>query len=154
VPEFGTTGETVTTSLPVGTGVTDDESLGSASVFFLAMLGFAMTFVPLVATIDSIVFGGQNVGAAVPVASLVLAVPPAIEFAFSGRDPYLVARYVGAFVVLYFLAIVGQAVVYVGLGIPEPVPVAELLVLFATYVVAYVLVYRGGWARMKRAVVA
>jgi len=133
--------------------VSDDESIGPASVFFLALIGFAMTFVPLVATVDSIVFGGQNVGSAVPVASLVLAIPPAIEFAFSRRDPYLVARYVVAFVVCYFLVIVGQAVVYVGLGIPEPVPVAELLVLFATYVVAYVLVYRGGWARLKGALV-
>ena len=133
--------------------MSDDESIGAASVFFLALIGFAMTFVPLVATVDSIVFGGQNVGSVVPVASLVLAIPPAIEFAFSRRDPYLVARYVVAFVVCYFLVIVGQAVVYVGLGIPEPVPVAELLVLFATYVVAYVLVYRGGWARLKGALV-
>ena len=129
--------------------MSDDESLGPASVFFLALLGFAMTFVPLVATVDSIVFGGQNVGAAVPVASLVLAVPPAFEFAFSRRDPYRVARYVVAFIVCYFIAIVGQAVVYVSLGIPEPIPVAELVVLFATYAVAYVLVYRGGWARLK-----
>ena len=151
---WGATGETVTTSLPVGKGVTDDESLHPASVFFLALLGFAMTLVPLVATIDSIVFEGQHLRAGVPIASLVLAVPPAIEFAFSGRDPYLVARFALAFVVCYFFVILGQAVVYVGLGIPEPIPVAELFVLFATYAVAYVLVYRGGWARMKRAVVA
>lgn len=136
------------------TDETDDEPLRPAFVFFLALLGFAMTFVPLVATVDSIAFGGRLVGSVVPVASLALAIPPALEFAFSGRDPYLVGKYVGAFVVLYFLAIVGQAAVYVSLGVPEPIPVAELLVLFATYVVAYVLVYRGGWARLRRAIVA
>lgn len=132
--------------------MSDDEPLGPASVFFLSLVGFALALLPLVATIDAVAFGGRFVGSGVPVASLVLAVPPAIEFAFSGRDPYMVGKFVGAFVVCYGLAILGQAAVYVALGIPEPVPAAELVVLVATYVVAYALVYRGGLARLKRAV--
>lgn len=134
--------------------MSDDEPLRPVYVFFLSMFGFGLVAIPLVATIDSVAFAGRLGGTVVPLASLALAIPPALEFAFSGRNPFLVGWYVGTFVVLYFLAIVGQAAVYVSLGIPEPIPAAELLVLFLTYVLAYVLVYRGGLNRLKRAITA
>lgn len=129
----------------------DEEPLAPAYTFFLAWFGFAMVAFPFVATLDAAVFDGRLEGPAVPLGSVVLALPAALEFAFSGRDPVLVGKYVVAFVVLYFVAIVAQATVYVVLGVPEPIPVAEFLVLFAVYVVTYVLVYKRGLDRLRAA---
>jgi hypothetical protein len=122
------------------------------SSFFYAWFGFTLAVFPLVATVDSTAFGGRLGGPTVLVASVVVSVPAALEFLFSKRNPRLVAWFVGVFVVLYFLAIVVQAGVYVALGLAETVAVVEFLVLGATYVVAYALVYKGGLSRLRSAV--
>ena len=66
-------------------------------VFFLALVAFGMLAFPLVATFDSAVRDGRLSGPWVPLISLVLASLPALEFAFSERDPYRVGWCVGAF---------------------------------------------------------
>lgn len=128
-----------------------DETQPPAVVFFLALVAFGMLAFPLVATLDSAVFDGRISGPWVPLISLFVATLPALEFAFSGRDPYRAGWYVGAFISLYFLVIVGQAAVYVSLGRGEPDPAVEVAGLLLTYVVAYLLVYRGVGARLKSA---
>ena len=128
-----------------------DESQPPAVVFFLALVGFGMVAFPLVATLDSAVFDGRLAGLWVPLISLFIAVLPAVEFAFSGRDPYRVGWYVGAFLGVYILVIVGQAAVYVSLGRSEPDPAVEVAGLLLAYVVAYLLVYRGYGARLRAA---
>lgn len=129
-----------------------DEPLRPVYNFFLSTLAFTLVALPLVATVDRAALDGLLGGSGQPVASVALAIPAAFEFAFSGRDPFLVGKYVVAFLVCYFLVIVGQAAVYVSLGIPEPIPLVEFGLLFGTYLVAYLLVYRGGYDRLKRAI--
>lgn len=130
----------------------EDDSFEPVFTYFFAWFGFTLAVFPLVATIDTNAFGGTLGGPVVLAISVAVAIPAALEFVFSDRNPRQVGVYVGVFVGLYFLAIVGQAGLYVTLGIPETVPAVEYAVLFATYVVAYVLVYRGGLARLRGAV--
>ena len=128
-----------------------DETQPPAVTFFLALVAFGMLAFPLVATLDSAVFDGRLAGLLTPVISLFVAILPALEFAFSDRDPYRVGWYVGAFIGVYFLVIVGQAAVYVSVGRTEPEPAVEVAGLLLTYAVAYLLVYRGLGARLKAA---
>lgn len=120
--------------------------------FFFAWFGFTLAVFPLVATVDSVAFGGSLGNTVVLVASVVVSLPAALEFLFSDRNPHRVGRYVAVFVGLYFLMLVGQAGVYVALGRTETVPAVEFALLLVTYAVAYVLVYRGGLARLRGAV--
>lgn len=127
----------------------DDEALEPVFTFLFASFGFTLAVFPLVATIESTVFGGSLGELVVLGTSVVLSIPAALEFVFSERNPRLVGRFVGVFVVLYFIVLVGQAGVYVALGASRTVPVAEFAALFATYVVAYWLIYRGGLGRLR-----
>lgn len=126
----------------------EDEE-GPVFTFFLAWFGFTMVLFPLVATLDSAVFGGNLGRLMVPLISLIAAIPAALEFAFSGRDPYKVGVFVGAFVILFFVSILLQAIVSVGLGSMQPIPAVQFGFLFGAYVVAYVLVYRYGIGDLK-----
>lgn len=130
----------------------EDDPFEPVYVYFFAWFGFTLAVFPLVATVDSTVFGGSLGGPTVLALSIAVTIPAALEFVFSDRNPRRVGLYVGVFVGLYFLAIIGQAAVYVALGVSETVPAVEFVLLFATYVVAYVLVYRGGIDRLRDAV--
>lgn len=120
----------------------DEETDGPVFTFFLSWLGFTMAAYPLVATFDSAVVGGSLGQLLVPLISLVVTIPAALEFAFSDRDAYRIGIFVGAFVILFFVSILLQAVVAVALGSLQPIPAAQFGFLFAAYVIAYVLVYR------------
>lgn len=120
--------------------------------FFFAWFGFTLAVFPLVATIDSTAFDG-SLGTLIGLgASVVVSIPAALEFLFSDRNPRLVGKFVAVFVVLFFLAILLQASIYVSLGQTETIPILEFAVLLVTYAVAYVLVYRGGIDRLKATV--
>ncbi|MFB6353853.1 MAG: hypothetical protein ABEJ92_07175 [Halobacteriales archaeon] len=129
-----------------------DDAVEGVYQFFFAWFGLTLAVFPLVATVEATVFGGSLGSVVVLGASVVLTIPAALEFRFSDRNPRLVGLFVAAFVGLYFLAILGQAAVYVAIGRTETVPSAEFVVLLGTYAVAYVLVYRGGWARLRATV--
>lgn len=129
-----------------------DERTAAITTFFYAWFGVTLAVFPLVATVEARAFGGRFGSLAVLVASVVAALPAALEFAFTGRNVRRVWEYVVAFVVLYFLAILGQAGVYVVLGRTQTVVAFEIVVLFATYAVAYWLVYRVGVDRLRGAV--
>lgn len=130
----------------------DDEALEPVFTFFFAWFGFTLAVFPLVATIDSTGFGG-SLGSLVGLAiSVIVSIPPALEFLFSDRNPRLVGKFVAVFVGLFFVAIVVQSAVYVLLGRTETVPAIEFGFLLATYAAAYVLVYRGGLGRVRAAV--
>jgi hypothetical protein len=120
--------------------------------FFFAWFGFTLAVFPLVATVNSAAFGGTLSSLVVLVASVVVTIPAALEFLFSDREPRLVGKFVAVFVVLFFVTLVAQATVYVSLGRTESIPAVEIAVLFVTYVAAYLLVYRGGLARLQAAV--
>lgn len=129
----------------------DEEPVEQVYTFFFAWFGFTLAVFPLVATLDSTAFGG-SLGTLVGLGiSVVVSVPAALEFLFSERDPRLVGKFVAVFVGLFFVAILLQASVYVALDRTETIPVLEFAVLFVTYLVAYVLVYRGGLARIRDA---
>ncbi len=128
----------------------DDD--GPVYTFFLSWFGFTMVVFPFVATLNSTVFGGNLGQFMVPVISLVVTIPAALEFAFSGRDPYKVGMFVGAFVVLFFLSIILQAVVAVVVNAEESIPAVQFGLMFAAYIGAYVLVYRFGLDRIKGAI--
>lgn len=130
----------------------DDDTVEPVYRFFFAWFGFTLAVFPLVATVDSVGFGGSLGSAVVLVASVVAALPAALEFLFADRNPRLVGVFVVAFAGLYFLVLVGQAAVYVALGRAETVPAVEVGLLLATYAVTYLLVYRGGLARLRGAV--
>ena len=130
----------------------EDDPFEWVYTFFLAWFGFTLALFPLVATVDTTVFDGSLGGPLVLALSIAASVPAALEFVFSDRNARLVGWFVVVFVVLYFLAIVGQASVYVALGADETIAVLEFALLFATYVAAYGLVYRGGLARLRAAV--
>lgn len=130
----------------------EDDPYEWVYTLFLAWFGFTLAVFPLVATLDTNVFDGSLGGPLVLAASIATSVPAALEFVFSDRNARLVGRFVLVFVVVYFLAIVGQASVYVALGADETIALLEFALLFATYAVAYGLVYRGGLARLKTAV--
>jgi len=120
--------------------------------FFFAWFGITLAVFPLVATIDSTAFGG-SLGTLLGLGiSVVVSIPAALEFLFSDRNPRLVGKFVAVFVVLFFIAIVIQASIYVALGQTETFPILEYVVLFATYAVAYALVYRGGLDKLQAAV--
>ena len=123
----------------------------SVTTFFYAWFGLTLAVFPLVATVEATAFGGGFGSLAVLVASVVAALPAALEVAFSDRSLRRVGEFVAAFVVLYFLAIVGQAGAYVALGRTDTVPAAEVAVLLATYAVAYWVVYRVGVDRLRAA---
>lgn len=129
-----------------------DDPFEPVYVFFPAWFGLTLAVFPLVATIDSVVFDGSLGTLVVLVGCVVLTIPAALEFLFSDRNPRLVGWFVGVFVILYFLAIVVQAGVYVAVDQAETIPALEFGVLFATYVLAYLLVYRGGLARLTQGV--
>lgn len=129
----------------------EDDPFEPVYTFFLAWFGFTLAVFPLVATVDTVVFDGSLTGPVVLAISIVATAPAGVEFVFSDRNPRRVGKFVGVFVGLYFLAIVGQASAYVAIGVDEPIPAIELTALFATYAVAYVLVYRGGMARVRAA---
>jgi hypothetical protein len=127
----------------------EDDPFEPVYTYFFAWFGFTLAVFPLVATVDTTVFDGSLGGPVVLAISIAVTVPAALEFVFSDRNPRRVGLYVGVFVGLYFLAIIGQAGVYVSLGIAETIPAVEFALLFATYAVTYGLVYRGGldWLR-------
>ncbi|MDZ7701577.1 MAG: hypothetical protein U5J98_05635 [Halobacteriales archaeon] len=129
----------------------EDDPFEPVYTFFFAWFGFTLAVFPLVATVDSSVFDGSLSGPVVLAISIVTTFPAGIEFVFSDREPRRVGKFVGVFVALYFVAILAQASVYVAIGVDETIPVLEFAVLFATYVAAYVLVYRGGLARVRAA---
>lgn len=130
----------------------DDDRTEAVYRYFFAWFALSLAVFPLLATIDALAFDGSLGSQVVLVASVVVTIPAALEFLFSDREPRLVGRYVAVFVGLYFLVIVGQAAVYVSLGRAETLPAVEVVLLLATYAVAYVLVYRGGLARLRAAV--
>lgn len=130
----------------------DEDDDGPAYTFFLSWFGFTMVVFPFVATLNSAVFGGNLGQFMVPVISLVVTIPAALEFAFSGRDPYKVGMFVGAFVVLFFLSIILQAIIAVAINLEESIPAVQFGFMFAAYIGAYVLVYRIGLDRIKRAI--
>lgn len=128
-----------------------EEPMEPVFAFFFAWFAVSLALFPLVSTIDGAAFGG-SLGSAVDLGiSVVAALPAALEFHFSDRNPRLAGKFVAVFVGLFFLAVIGQSFVYVALGVPETLPVADLLVVLVTYVVTYVLVYRGGLARVRAA---
>lgn len=131
--------------------VDDDDEDGPVFTFFLSWFGFTLVVFPLVATLDSAVFAGNLGQLLVPLISLVVTIPAALEFAFSGRDPYKVGVFVGVFVVLFFLSIVLQAAVAVAMNADEPIPTVQFAMLFLAYIGAYVVVYRIGTDRIKGA---
>lgn len=127
----------------------EEEALEPVFVFFFAWFGLTLAVFPLVATLDSAAFGG-SLGSLIGLGvSVVVSIPAALEFLFSDRNPRLVGKFVAVFVGLFFLVILGQSAVYVALGIPETIPVVDVGVLLVTYVVTYVLVYRGWLARLR-----
>ncbi len=129
----------------------EDDPFEPVFTFFFAWFGFTLAVFPLVATINSNAFGGSLDGPVVLAISIAVTVPAGLEFVFSDRDPHQVGKFVGVFVGLYFLAILGQATAYVAMGIQETLPALEFALLFVTYLVAYGLVYRGGLARIRGA---
>lgn len=129
----------------------EDDPFEPVYTFFLAWFGFTLAVFPLVATVDTTVFDGSLGGPVVLAISIVATFPAGVEFVFSDREPRRVGKFVGVFVALYFVAILAQATVYVAIGVTETVPALEFTLLFATYAVAYVLVYRGGLTRVRAA---
>lgn len=130
----------------------EDDPAEPVYTFFAAWFGLTLALFPLVATVDSTAFGGSLGSPVVLASSVLVALPGALEFLFSDRNPWLVGQFVAVFVVVFFLALVVQSGVYVWLDRTETVPAVEFALLLATYVVAYVLVYRGGLARLRGAV--
>lgn len=130
----------------------EDDALDPVFTFFFAWFGITLAVFPLVATVNSGAFGGTFGTTVVLGISVVVAIPAALEFLFSDRDARLVGKFVGVFVVLFFIALVVQSAVFVALGETETIPAVEFAFLVATYVATYVLVYRGGLARVKAAV--
>lgn len=128
----------------------EDERQEPIYNFFLSTFGFAMIAFPLVATVNTTYFSGELGGGMLSVICLVFAIPPALEFAFSRRDPVRIGKYVITFLVIYFLVIVVQAAFFVSIGASEPIPAVQFSLLFVTYVITYVLVYRGGIDSLKR----
>lgn len=129
----------------------EDEPFEPVYTFFFAWFGFTLAVFPLVATLDSTAFGG-SLGPLVGLGiSVVASLPAAMEFLFSDRNPRLVGKFVAVFVALFFVAIILQSSVYVALDRTETIPALEFTVLFATYLAAYLLVYRGGLARIRDA---
>lgn len=127
----------------------EDDRVEAVYTFFYAWFGFTLAVFPLVATVDSTAFGGSLGSLVVLASSVVVTIPAALEFLFSDRDPRLVGTFVVVFVVLFFLAIVLQAVVYVAFELGDSIPAVEFVLLLVTYVAAYALVYRGGLDRLK-----
>lgn len=130
----------------------EDALVEPVYTFFFAWFGFTLAVFPLVATVNSVGFDGTLSSTVVLAASIVVAVPAALEFLFSDREPRLVGKFVAVFVVLFFVAVVAQAVVYVSLGRSDSIPAVEFVLLVVTYAGAYALVYRGGLARLRAAV--
>lgn len=143
---------TVTCPVSVDDRMAEDDPYEWVYTFFFAWFGFTLAVFPLVATIDTNAFDGSLGGPVVLGVSIAASVPAALEFVFSDRNPRLVGRFVVVFVGLYFLAIVGQASVYVAAGVTETIAALEYALLFVTYGVAYALVYRGGLSRLRDAV--
>lgn len=131
--------------------VEDDDEDGPVYTFFLSWFGFTLVVFPFVATLDSAVFGGNLGQLLVPLISLVVTIPAALEFAFSRRDPYNVGVFVGVFVGLFFLSILLQAGIAVAMGAEEPIPAVQFAMLFLAYIGSYVIVYRIGTDRIKAA---
>lgn len=127
----------------------EDDRVEAVYTFFYAWFGFTLAVFPLVATVDSTAFGGSLGSLVVLASSVVVTIPAALEFLFSDRDPRLVGTFVVVFVVLFFLAIVLQALVYVAFELGDSIPAVEFVLLLVTYVAAYALVYRGGLDRLK-----
>ena len=133
--------------------MSEETPLEPVYTFFFAWFGFTLAVFPLVATIDTTAFDG-SLGTLVGLGiSVVVSIPAALEFLFSDRNPRLVGKFVAVFVVLFFLAILLQALIYVGLDQTETIPILEFAVLLATYAVSYALVYRGGLDRLRAAVI-
>lgn len=126
----------------------EDDAIASVMRFFYAWFGVTLALFPLVATIEANAFGGRFGTLGVLVASVVSSFPVALEFLFSERNPRRVGEFVVVLVALYFIAILGQAGVYVAIGRSDTVAAVEVVILLATYVVTYVLVYRVGVARL------
>lgn len=132
--------------------MTEEDPFESVYTFFFAWFALTLAVYPLVATIESTAFGGSLGSLTVLVGSVAISLPGALEFLFSDRNPRLVGQFVAVFVVLFFVALVGQAVLHVALGREETIAVVELASLLVTYAAAYGLVYKGGLLRLRAAV--
>jgi hypothetical protein len=118
--------------------------------FVFATGGAAVLAFPALAAVNSAVLDGRFTETEVALASVALALPVGVEFLYSARDPYVVGRYVGTFVVLLLLLGFGQGLAALLLGRGPFPPLVEFVVLLAAYVGAYALVTSGAVDRFDR----
>lgn len=129
----------------------EEDAFEPVYTYFFAWFGFTLAVFPLVATLNSAFFDDSLGTTVVLGASIVATIPAALEFLFSDRNPRLVGKFVVVFVGVFFVALVVQSAMFVALDQTETVPAVELAFLVATYVIAYVLVYKGGLTRIRTA---